>query len=333
MWREPEDRYGDALEFRIALRKALPHLGMPSLPFANGGRSSRNISVPAEHTLLEDGLSASFEDVALAAKVNPVDELGGSHTRKMVVDVPEASESVAVSSTFGDSPMTETRPLKTRQERVSPPEHVDVSESEIVSSRRGEIAPYVVGIIAVLGGVAMGWTLLSSPQNESESQAGSPVEQGGRSLVTVPELEAANALDTANAVVVPVDLGVAREVPDAHVVVDLGAAPKKKASKKATKIIRRSKKRPVLENVVPKKKERRSTTPKASTPMDTLGKRCRTQFKEIVRDSDGAALVKSSPLCGRIGTLVKEAVKPKCGLTGKQRRDLNMLEVLCESNP
>jgi hypothetical protein len=67
--------------------------------------------------------------------------------------------------------------------------------------------------------------------------------------------------------------------------------------------------------------------------INSLGRRCRTQFREIVRDSEGGSLVQGSTLCSRVRALVKEATKPKCSLTSSQRKELGMLGVLCTESP
>ena len=71
LWREPADRYQDALEFRIALREALPQLGMPTLPFAQTSSYARPLSVAPEHTVLDEGTLVRDEETNLSVDFEP----------------------------------------------------------------------------------------------------------------------------------------------------------------------------------------------------------------------------------------------------------------------
>jgi serine/threonine protein kinase len=321
LWRAPEDRYRDALAFRTALRKALPHLGMPNLPFAHTGRSSRNISVPVEHTLLEDDVASALDEMNLGA--------GLTHAMEAVIDgakIPAPPPEVDV---FKPSAVGE-QDLRIGAKTIV--EAIDESDDRVGYLPRRRFSPFILGICAVLGGLALGWSFSSKPKpTEMLDDIG-----GGSQAPLVLPLSESDLIQLDRGTVTKGilakgvrDAGLNERFEDAGEALELDVSRPKARKSRVVNRKPRALQKP--------KKAKKATRPKAQrkiTPqVDSLGKRCRIQFQEIVRDSDGGTLVQSSLLCGRIGKLSKEANKPKCGLSSQQRKELSLLEVLCESSP
>jgi serine/threonine protein kinase len=325
LWRSPEDRYADALEFRIALRKALPHLGMPNLPFANAGRSSRNVSVPVEHTLLENDAAAALGDM----------KLGGTLTKEMLAQVDDVEQPAH----GGGSRDSDARGVSEQEVQAAKSVNFtktliesasEDSEQQPPSTQRMKWSPLLVISFAVFGGLVLGWFFLSSNDQVLELDKGTTRTDLPVMLPTSSSKERRPDGGQPFKVVVRDKL-----VIDAGLIespVDVGANVGRDATRAKAKFERRKstvrRKPKTISKSAGAGKLRRS-----KPNVDSLGKRCRVQFREIVRDSEGGSLVQSSPLCERIGMLSKEATKPKCGLSSNQRKELTLLEVLCESNP